>query len=124
VARTRYTFFASKAKKEGHEQISEIFLETVENEKEHAKRFYKLINSEGNAVHVQLDVVVHPIATAELNLKATAGDELEVDSQMCPNWAAVVEQEAFDGIATIFRAIASVEREDEDLRVALSQHVI
>jgi rubrerythrin len=85
VARTRYNLFASKAKKEGYKQISEIFLETAEKEKGHVKRFYKLINREGNAVHVQVDVVVHPIATMGLNLKAAADDELKEHSQMCPN---------------------------------------
>jgi rubrerythrin len=113
VARTRYSFFASKAKKEGYEQISEIFLETAENEKEHAKRFYKLIKGEGNAVHIQLGVVAHPIATTALNLKAAADSELEEHSQMYPHWAAVAEQEGFDEIAKVFRAIASVEREHE-----------
>jgi rubrerythrin len=113
MARTRYTFWASKAKKEGFEQIAEIFIETAENEKEHAKRFYKLIKGEGSALQVQLGVAVQAIATTALNLKAAADNELEEHSQTYPHWAAVAEQEGFDEIAKVFRVIASVEREHE-----------
>jgi len=113
MARTRYAFFAGKAQKEGYQQISEIFMETAENEREHAKRFYKLIKGDGTPINVQIGVVVGPIATTAENLKAAADGELEEHSQLYPHWAAVAEQEGFDEIAKVFRAIASVEREHE-----------
>jgi rubrerythrin len=113
MARSRYTFWAGKAKREGFEQISELFIETAENEREHARTFYKLLNGEGNVVQVQVGVGVPPIAATALNLKAAAEGELEEHSQVYPHFAAVAEQEGFDDIAKVFRAIASVEREHE-----------
>lgn len=123
MARNRYTFFASKAKKEGYEQISAIFQETADNEKEHAKRFLKLMKGDGTPVHVQFSVPAVSIGTTLENLKASAEGELEEHSQAYPHMAAIAEQEGFDEIARIFRAIASVEREHEQRFRILAKQV-
>lgn len=123
MARNRYTFFASKAKKEGYEQISAIFQETADNEKEHAKRFLKLMKGDGSPVHVQFAVPAVSIGTTLENLKASADGELEEHSQAYPHMAAIAEQEGFDEIARIFRAIASVEREHEQRFRILAKQV-
>lgn len=113
MARNRYTFYASVAKKQGYEQIAAIFLETAENEREHAKRFLKLMKGDGSAVHVQFAVPAFSIQKTLENLKAAADGELEEHSALYPHMAAIAEQEGFDDIAKVFRNIASVEREHE-----------
>jgi rubrerythrin len=122
MARTRYTFFASAAKKEGFEQIAAIFIETADNEREHAKTFLKLMKPDGSQVNVQTGIPAVPIGTTAANLRYAADGELEEHSKAYPHMAAIAEQEGFADVATAFRAIATVEREHEGrFRILLKQ---
>ncbi|MCD8102814.1 MAG: rubrerythrin family protein [Alistipes sp.] len=110
-ARTRYTFFASKAKKEGYEQIAGVFLETAEQEKEHAERFFKFL--EGGMLNIDGTFPAGKIGTTAENLLAAADGEHEEWGELYPAWADVAEAEGFTAIATVFRNIAKVESEHE-----------
>ncbi len=110
-ARMRYNYFASVAKKEGYEQIAAIFNETADQEKEHAKRFFKFL--EGGMVEITATFPAGVIGTTAENLKAAAEGEHEEWSDAYPKFAEVAEQEGFIEIAKVFRAIASVEAEHE-----------
>jgi len=110
-ARNRYTYFASVAKKEGFEQISEIFLETAENEKEHAKLFFKAL--EGGAVEITAAYPAGTIGDTAANLAAAAGGEYEEWSVIYKDNAGIADAEGFPEIATMFRMIAKVEKEHE-----------
>jgi rubrerythrin len=122
MTRNRYTYFANVAKKQGYEQIGAIFLETAENEREHAKRFLKLMAGDGSPVHVQCTIPGISIRKTADNLRAAADGELEEHSQSYPHMAAIAEQEGFDEIAKVFRAIALVEKEHElRFRILLKQ---
>jgi len=110
-ARTRYTFFASVAKKEGYEQIAGVFLETAEQEKEHAKRFFKFL--EGGMVEITASYPAGKIGTTMENLAEAAEGELEEWGTLYPDFAVVAEEEGFKQIATAFRMIAKVEVEHE-----------
>ncbi len=110
-ARNRYTFFASAAKKEGYEQIAAIFTETAEQEKEHAKKFFKYL--EGGTVEITASFPAGVIGTTMENLAAAAAGENEEWTEAYPEFAAVAESEGFIEIAAIFRAIATVEAEHE-----------
>ncbi len=106
-ARTRYTFFASVAKKEGLEQISAIFQETASNEKEHAELFFKHLK--GGLVEINASYPAGVIATTAENLKAAAeGEKLEWGT-LYPNFADVAEEEGFSDVARTFRNIGKVE---------------
>ncbi len=110
-ARTRYTFFASKAKKEGYEQISAIFQETADNEKEHAELFFKLLK--GGIVEINASYPAGIIGTTLENLKAAAeGEKLEWGT-LYPNFGDVAEEEGFMDAAKTFRNVAKVERYHE-----------
>jgi rubrerythrin len=113
-ARTRYTYYASQAKKEGYVQISNIFTETAENEKEHAKRFFKFLNAElsGEAVEITAEFPVLLGNTAE-NLKAAASGENEEHTKLYPEFADIAEEEGFKEIAHVWREIAEVEERHE-----------
>ena len=110
-ARNRYTYFASAAKKEGYEQIAGIFLETAEQEKEHAKRFFKFL--EGGMVEITASYPAGIIGTTPENLLAAADGELEEWSILYKAFADVASEEGFPQIATAFRMIARVEAEHE-----------
>ena len=110
-ARTRYTFFASVAKKEGFEQISAIFTETAEQEKEHAERFFKFL--EGGMVEITASYPAGKIGTTQENLLAAAQGENEEWDVLYPEFAKVAAEEGFPEIATAFRMIATVEAEHE-----------
>ncbi|MBF0559656.1 MAG: rubrerythrin family protein [Nitrospirae bacterium] len=110
-ARNRYTYFASAAKKEGYEQISNIFIETAENEKEHAKRFFKFL--EGGDVEIIAAFPGGIIGTTAENLKAAADGENHEHTKLYPGFAKVAEDEGFPQIAAIFRLIAKVETHHE-----------
>ena len=110
-ARMRYNYFASVAKKEGFEQIAAIFNETADQEKEHAKRFFKFL--EGGMVEITATFPAGVIGTTAENLKAAAEGEHEEWSDAYPKFAEIAEQEGFIEIAKVFRAIASVEAEHE-----------
>jgi len=106
-ARTRYTFFASTAKKEGYEQIAAIFQETADNEKEHAELFFKHLK--GGMLEINATYPAGVIASTAENLKAAAeGEKLEWGT-LYPNFGDVAEQEGFSDVARTFRSIANVE---------------
>lgn len=116
-ARNRYTFFASVADKEGFKQIRDIFLETANNEKEHGKRFYKLL-VEGLKGDLPAGIKIEaefPVAygTTWDNLKAAAAGENEEWSDLYPHFARIAEEEGFMEISAAFRMIASVEKHHE-----------
>jgi len=106
-ARTRYTFFASVAKKEGYEQISAIFQETADNEKEHAELFFKHLK--GGIAEIKAAYPAGVIGSTAENLAAAAeGEKLEWGT-LYPNFAQVAEEEGFKDVAKTFRGIAKVE---------------
>ena len=109
-ARNKYTYFASKAKKEGYEQIAAIFLETAENEKEHAKMWFKYL--EGGDIK----------STAE-NLKAAADGENFEWTDMYKEFAKVAREEGFEKIAFQFEAVGKIEKEHEERYLALLEKV-
>ena len=106
-ARTRYTFFASVAKKEGFEQISAIFMETAEQEKEHAKRVFKFL--EGGDLEITATYPAGKIGTTAENLLAAAMGENEEWSEAYPHMAEVALAEGFPQVAVAFKEIAKVE---------------
>jgi rubrerythrin len=106
-ARNRYTFFASQAQKDGFEQIAAIFLETAENEKEHAKRFFKFL--EGGEVEITAGYPAGVIGTTAQNLKASADGENFEHTKLYPEFGRIAEEEGFKEIAVVFRNIAGVE---------------
>ena len=110
-ARTRYTYFASVAKKEGYEQISGVFLETAEQEKEHAKRFFKFL--EGGMVEITASYPAGIIGTTIENLTEAANGENEEWDILYPEFARIAQEEGFPQIATAFKMIAKVEVEHE-----------
>jgi len=110
-ARNRYTYFASKARKEGLVQISMIFEETANQEKEHAKRFFKFL--EGGEVEVAAAFPAGTIASTPENLKAAAGGENYEWTTMYPGFAKVAREEGFDAVAAVFDAISVAEKQHE-----------
>ncbi len=110
-ARTRYTFFASVAKKEGYEQIAGLFMETAEQEKEHAKRFFKFL--EGGDLEITATYPAGKIGTTAENLLAAAQGENEEWDVLYPAFADVADEEGFPAVAAAFRNIAKVEAEHE-----------
>jgi rubrerythrin len=110
-ARNRYTFFASVAKKEGFEQISAIFLETAENEKEHAKVFFKYL--EGGDCEITASYPAGRIGTTEENLLEAADGEKMEWGKLYPEFEKVARQEGFENIANSFKEIAEVEAHHE-----------
>lgn len=110
-ARNRYTFFASIAKKEGFEQISALFLETADNEKEHAKVFFKYL--EGGPVEITATYPAGKLGTTAENLLAAAEGENEEWTVLYPQFAAIAAEEGFLDIAESFRQIAEVEAHHE-----------
>lgn len=120
-ARNRYTYFASKAKKEGYEQISSIFLETADNEKEHAKRLFKFL--QGGAVEITAAFPAGVIGDTKENLKASADGENHEYTEMYPDFAGIAEKEGFSEIAGIFKAIAVAEKQHEKRYLALLDNI-
>jgi len=120
-ARNRYTYFASQAKKEGFEQISAIFLETADNEKEHAKRLFKFL--EGGEAEVKASFPAGVIGSTAENLAAAAAGENYEHTKMYPEFAKIADEEGFPEIASVFRAIAVAERQHEKRYLALLENV-
>lgn len=110
-ARSRYVFFASVAKKEGYEQISAIFKETAENEKEHAETFFKFL--EGGPLEITATFPAGKIGTTIENLEAAADGENEEWTKAYPEFARVAQEEGFNEIADHFKFIAKVEQAHE-----------
>ena len=120
-ARNRYTFFASAAKKEGFEQISAIFTETAEQEKEHAKKFFKYL--EGGNVEITASYPAGVIGTTAENLKAAAEGEHGEWSHDYPMFAKIAKEEGFDEIANTFERVAEVEEQHEKRYLAFLKNV-
>ena len=120
-ARNRYTYFASAARKDGFAQISAVFAETADQEKEHAKRLFKLLK--GGEVEIDAAFPAGVIGTTAENLKASAGGENYEWTEMYPGFADVAEKEGFAGIAAIFRAIAVAEKQHEKRYLGLLRNV-
>jgi rubrerythrin len=107
-ARNKYTYFASKARKDGYVQIAKIFEETAENEKEHAKIWFKLLNGIGDTA---------------TNLEAAAGGEHQEWTDMYAGFAKTAEAEGFTDIAALFKAVGAIEKEHEDRYLKLLNNV-
>ncbi len=120
-ARNRYTYFASKAKKEGYEQISFIFTETADNEKEHAKRFFKFL--EGGEVEVAAAFPAGVIGTTIENLQGAAAGENYEHTKMYPEFAKIADDEGFSEIACVFRNIAVAEKQHEKRYRAFAENI-
>lgn len=120
-ARNRYTYFASRAKKEGYEQIAGFFLETADNEKEHAKRLFKFL--EGGEAEVAAAFPAGVIADTGANLRAAAAGENYEHSTMYPEFAVVADEEGFHQIAAVFRAIAVAEKQHEKRYLGLLANI-
>jgi len=120
-ARTRYTFFASVAKKEGYEQIAAIFQETADNEKEHAELFFKHLK--GGMVELNATYPAGVIASTAENLKAAAEGEKMEWGTIYPNFADVAEQEGFSEVARTFRMVGKVEAYHERRYLKLLENV-
>lgn len=110
-ARNRYTYFSSKARKDGYVQIADIFEETANQEKEHAKRFFKFL--EGGETEIAAAFPAGIIGDTVDNLKAAAAGEQYEHSQMYPAFAAVARQEGFKQIAVVFENVAVAEKQHE-----------
>jgi len=120
-ARNRYTYFASQARKEGYVQISAIFEETANQEKEHAKREFKFL--QGGEVEITAAFPAGVIGNTLENLKAAAAGEHYETTEMYPSFAKVAEKEGFDEIAEVFRNIAVAEKRHADKYVALAKNI-
>jgi len=120
-ARNRYTYFAGAAKKEGYEQIAAVFLETAENEKEHAKRFFKFL--EGGMSEFTASFPAGVIGDTARNLKAAADGENEEWSRLYPAFADTADKEGFPDVAAAFRNIAKVEVEHEKRYLKLLENI-
>jgi len=110
-ARNRYTYFASEARKEGYEQISAIFSDTADNEKEHAKRFFKFL--EGGEAMVSASFPAGVIGDTRANLRAAAAGENYEHTRLYPEFASVAEREGFPEVAAVFRSVSVAERGHE-----------
>ncbi|MEA2062078.1 MAG: rubrerythrin family protein [Gemmatimonadota bacterium] len=110
-ARNRYTFFTGKAKKEGFVQIANIFEETANQEKEHAKRLFKFL--EGGEVEIQAAFPAGVIGSTAENLKASAGGEHYEWETMYPEFAAIAREEGFENVAKVMESIAVAEKQHE-----------
>lgn len=120
-ARNKYTYFASQAKKEGYVQIQQIFLETADQEKEHAKRLFKLL--EGGEVEITGTFPAGVIGTTMENLEEAAGGENYEYTVMYPEFAVTAREEGFQDIAVIFEAIANAEKQHEKRYLDLMNNI-
>ncbi len=120
-ARNRYEFFVKVAKKEGYEQIAAIFQETANQEKEHAKRFFKFL--EGGMTEITAAYPAGKIGTTAENLKAAAEGENEEWTILYPAFAETAREEGFPEVATAYKMIARVEAEHERRFLKLLQNI-
>ncbi|AQS02920.1 MULTISPECIES: rubrerythrin [Clostridium] len=124
-ARTRYTYYSSIAKKEGFVQIANIFLETAEQEKEHAKRFYKFLKDD--YVDEQIEIQAsYPVSFHESTLKnllAAASGENEEWTDLYPSFAKTAEEEGYPEIAVVYRKISEVEARHEARYKKLAKNI-
>ena len=110
-ARTRYTFFASVARKEGYVQIANVFEETANQEKEHAKRFFKFL--EGGDLEITATFPAGVIGSTADNLLAAANGEQEEHAELYPAFAEEAAREGFNDIAAVWRAVSVAEQQHE-----------
>ncbi len=110
-ARNRYTYFASAARKEGYIQIADIFEETADQEKEHAKRFFKFL--EGGELEISASFPAGVIGTTLENLQEAAAGEHYEQAEMYPGFARVAREEGFEAIAMVWEAVSVAERQHE-----------
>lgn len=120
-ARNRYEFFSKQAKSEGFVQISNIFAYTAEQERSHAKSFFKFL--EGGELEITAQYSAGKVGTTEENLRAAAEGENEEWSKLYPEFSAIAKEEGFPKIAAIFKLIAKVEAEHEKRFRALLKNV-
>ncbi|HJH30161.1 MAG TPA: rubrerythrin family protein [Methanosarcinaceae archaeon] len=120
-ARNRYTYFASAAKKAGYEQIAGIFLETADNEKEHAKRLFKFL--EGGEVEITGSFPAGVIGDTKSNLEASADGENHEHTVMYPEFAEIAQKEGFLEIASVFKNIGVAEQAHEGRYRALIDNI-
>lgn len=120
-ARNRYTFFASAARKEGFIQIADIFEETANQEKEHAKRLFQLL--EGGEVEVQAAFPAGMIGKTADNLRAGAAGEHYEWTEMYPGFACAAREEGFPAVARVFEAVAVAEKQHERRYLGLLSNV-
>ncbi|MFO7752001.1 MAG: rubrerythrin family protein [Desulfobacteraceae bacterium] len=121
-ARNRYTYFAAQAKKEGFVQISHIFEETANHEKEHAKRLFKYLES-GEDLEVTAAFPAGTISDTKTNLAGAAAGENYENTSMYPEFAATAREEGFNDIADTFESIAVAEKYHEDRYLALKKNI-
>jgi len=120
-ARNRYTYFASQAKKEGYQQISFVFEETANQEKEHAKRLFKFL--EGGDVKIEAAYPAGKIGTTLENLKAAAAGENYEHTTMYPEFAETAREEGFEEIAAVLKSIAVAEEYHEKRYLGLAANI-
>ena len=120
-ARNRYSYFASQAKKDGYVQISDIFEETANQEKEHAKRLFKLLK--GGELEISASFPAGVIGTTLDNLKEAAGGENYEWTEMYPGFAKTARDEGFEAIANIFESIAVAEKQHEKRYLDLAGNI-
>ncbi len=120
-ARNRYTYFASVAKKEGYVQVAEIFEETANQEKEHAKRFFKFL--EGGTPEIIARYPAGVIGTTAENLKAAAGGENEEWTELYPAFAAKAREEGLEAVAKVFEFICIAEKQHEKRYLGLLKNI-
>jgi rubrerythrin len=120
-ARNRYTYFASKAKKDGYVQIADIFAETADQEKEHAKRFFKFL--EGGALEITAGFPAGVIASTLENLKAAAAGEHEEHTELYPGFARVAREEGLDAPAMVWEMISIAEKQHEKRYLDLAANI-
>jgi rubrerythrin len=120
-ARNRYTYFAGQAKKDGFVQISDIFLETADHEKEHAKRFFKFL--EGGEVEITCAFPAGVVDATLANLKAAAAGEHHEHTTLYPGFAKIADDEGFKDVAATFRAISIAEKQHEKRYLDLAANI-
>ncbi len=120
-ARNRYTYAASKAKKEGFVQISAVFAETADQEKEHAKRFFSYL--EGGEVEIQAAYPAGVVGSTVENLKASAAGEHFEHTELYPGFAKIAKEEGFEEVAMLFQAISVAEKQHEKRYAELAANV-
>ena len=120
-ARNRYTYFGGQARKDGFVQIADIFIETGEQEKEHAKRFFKFL--EGGELEISATFPAGIIGATLDNLKAAAAGEHHEHTSMYPGFARVAEEEGFKDVAAAFRAVSVAEKQHEKRYLDLAANI-
>lgn len=120
-ARNRYTYFAGQARKDGFVQIADIFEETANQEKEHAKRFFKFL--QGGEVEVQAAFPAGIIGKTADNLKAAAGGEHHEWASMYPGFAKIARKEGFENIAKVFESVSVAEKQHEKRYLDLMKNI-